>query len=96
MQTYSPFLYFLMQKTSLDSSVPLLILTPQLFVPNPINVNPNSIANVQKVLKHIEEISGIKHGDCNWVVVVWWSFLSSCTKGEKRFSLAYISTRCSS
>ncbi|RHZ59118.1 hypothetical protein Glove_365g191 [Diversispora epigaea] len=38
------------------------IYTPQLFIPDPIGINPNSIANIRKVLKHIEKISGIKDG----------------------------------
>ncbi|CAG8819632.1 8198_t:CDS:2, partial [Gigaspora margarita] len=32
----------------------------QVFVPNPIGVNSNLIANVRKVLKHIKKISGVK------------------------------------
>ena len=42
----------------------------ELFIPDPIGINPNSIANIQKVLKHIEEISGIKNGDRKWIVVI--------------------------
>jgi hypothetical protein len=37
---------------------------------DPIGVNPNSIANVQKVFEHIEEISDIKRGECKWVIVI--------------------------
>ncbi|RHZ81220.1 hypothetical protein Glove_122g71 [Diversispora epigaea] len=33
---------------------------PEIYIPDPININPNSIANVEKVLSHIETISGIK------------------------------------
>ncbi|CAG8620373.1 7993_t:CDS:2, partial [Diversispora eburnea] len=36
------------------------IYRPQLFVPDPIGINPNSITNIRKVLEHIKEISGIK------------------------------------
>ncbi|RHZ57004.1 hypothetical protein Glove_395g82 [Diversispora epigaea] len=43
--------------------------TPQIFIPDPVGINPNSIANVQKILEHIEEIAGIKNGSCKWVVV---------------------------
>ena len=45
------------------------VYTPQLFVPDPIGVNPNSVANGRKVLEYIEEISGIKDGSCKWIVV---------------------------
>ncbi|RHZ76743.1 hypothetical protein Glove_194g88 [Diversispora epigaea] len=41
----------------------------QIFIPDPIGINPNSIANVRKVLEHIEEIAEIKNGSCKWVVV---------------------------
>ncbi|CAG8822084.1 42324_t:CDS:1, partial [Gigaspora margarita] len=33
---------------------------PQIFIPDPKNINPNSVANLKKILDHIEEISGIK------------------------------------
>jgi hypothetical protein len=42
---------------------------PQIFIPDPIGINPNSVANVRKVLEHIEEISGIKDGSRKWIVV---------------------------
>ncbi|KAF0547920.1 hypothetical protein F8M41_000269 [Gigaspora margarita] len=42
---------------------------PEIYIPDPININPNSLANVEKVLVHIEKISGIKDGICKWVVV---------------------------
>ena len=32
---------------------------PDIFVPDPLPINPNSIVNVRKVLDHIQEISGI-------------------------------------
>ena len=35
---------------------------PEIFIPDPLNVNPNSTANIEKVLSHIENISGIKNG----------------------------------
>ena len=46
------------------------VYIPQLFVPNPIGVNPNSIANVRTVLEHIREITGIKCGAHKWMAVV--------------------------
>src|SRR6266540_1832175 len=50
--------------SSKPRSVPESEDTSQIFVPNLVGINPNSIANVQKVLEHIEEISGIKDGSC--------------------------------
>ncbi|RIB00030.1 hypothetical protein C2G38_2235955, partial [Gigaspora rosea] len=54
------------------TSVPRISLTqqttdprvnvPEIYIPNPININPNSISNVEKILLHIKEISGIKSG----------------------------------
>ena len=40
-----------------------------LYIPDPIEINPNSIANVEKVLFHIETISGIKDGTRKWIAV---------------------------
>ncbi|RHZ78516.1 hypothetical protein Glove_162g102 [Diversispora epigaea] len=37
--------------------------TPQIFIPDPIEINLNSIANIRKVLEHIEEIAEIKNGN---------------------------------
>jgi hypothetical protein len=45
------------------------VYKPQLYVPDPIAINPNSTANVRKVFEHIEELSGIKDGSRKWVVV---------------------------
>ncbi|CAG8468694.1 8612_t:CDS:1, partial [Funneliformis caledonium] len=45
--------------------------TPQIFIPDPIGINLNSIANVRKVLEHIEEISGIKNDSRKWIVVTY-------------------------
>ena len=42
---------------------------PEIYIPDPIGINPNSIANVEKILLHIEEISGIRDGTRKWVVV---------------------------
>ncbi|RIB12672.1 hypothetical protein C2G38_2257392 [Gigaspora rosea] len=43
--------------------------TPDIYISDPINVNPNSIANIEKILLHIEKISGIRNGTSKWVVV---------------------------
>jgi len=45
------------------------VYTPQLFVPDPIGINPNSTSNIRKVFEHIEELSGVKDGTRKWVVV---------------------------
>jgi glutaredoxin len=42
---------------------------PDIFVPDPLPINPNSVANVRKVLEHIQEISGIAKGERKWIVV---------------------------
>lgn len=42
---------------------------PEIYIPDPIEINPNSIANVEKVLFHIEKISGIKDGTRKWIAV---------------------------
>ncbi|RHZ86518.1 hypothetical protein Glove_50g130 [Diversispora epigaea] len=42
---------------------------PEIYIPDPININPNSIANVKKVLSHIKTISSIKDGSHKWVAV---------------------------
>ncbi|RHZ71739.1 hypothetical protein Glove_255g21 [Diversispora epigaea] len=34
---------------------------PEIYIPDPININPNSIANVEKILLYIKIISGNKH-----------------------------------
>ena len=53
------------QKQSIDQGVNI----PEIFVPDPLNTNPNSIANIEKVLLHIEKITGIKDGIRQWVAV---------------------------
>jgi hypothetical protein len=45
------------------------IYIPEIFIPDPLNINPNSIANVEKVLQHIGKISEIQDGTCKWVAV---------------------------
>lgn len=42
---------------------------PEIYIPDPININPNSIANIEKVLLHIEVITGIRNGTRKWVAV---------------------------
>ena len=53
------------QRQSTDQGVNI----PDIFVPDPLNVNPNSTANVEKVLLHIEKISGIKDRIRKWMAV---------------------------
>src|SRR6185369_15369047 len=43
---------------------------PDIFLPDPLPLNPNSIENVYKVLDHIQEISGINNGERKWIPVV--------------------------
>lgn len=43
---------------------------PEIFIPDPLPLNPNSIENVRKVLEHIQEISGINKGKRKWIPVV--------------------------
>lgn len=45
------------------------VKVPDMFIPDPLPMNPNSIANVHKVLEHIQEISGITKGERKWIVV---------------------------
>ncbi|RHZ87942.1 hypothetical protein Glove_28g32 [Diversispora epigaea] len=45
------------------------IQIPQLFVPDPLGVNPNSISNIRMVFKYIEEITGIKDNIRKWAIV---------------------------
>lgn len=47
----------------------------QIFVSNLLEINPNSIANVQKVFKHIDEISEIKYNRQKWIIVICNSVL---------------------
>ncbi|RIB19073.1 hypothetical protein C2G38_2182812 [Gigaspora rosea] len=43
---------------------------PDILVPDPLPINPNSIANVQKVLDHIKKISRINEGERKWIAIV--------------------------
>ncbi|CAG8638662.1 17722_t:CDS:1, partial [Cetraspora pellucida] len=40
-----------------------------LYVPDPLLINPNFIANVQKVLDHIKKISRINKDERKWIAV---------------------------
>src|SRR6266542_3843725 len=46
------------------------INVPDILVSDPIPINPNSIKNVQKVIEHIKEISGINKDERKWIAVV--------------------------
>ncbi|KAF0527782.1 hypothetical protein F8M41_013422 [Gigaspora margarita] len=41
----------------------------EIYISDPININPNSLANIEKFLVYIEKILGIKDGIRKWVVV---------------------------
>ncbi|RHZ65134.1 hypothetical protein Glove_319g192 [Diversispora epigaea] len=45
------------------------VCVPEIYIPDPLNVNPNSILNVEKVLQHIEEITEVKNGIRKWVAI---------------------------
>jgi hypothetical protein len=45
------------------------VKVPDISVPDPLPLNPNSIGNVCKVLDHIQEISGINRGERKWIAV---------------------------
>ena len=53
------------QRPSADQGVNI----PEIFIPDPLDINPNSTANVEKVLQHIRKISGIEDGTRKWVAV---------------------------
>ena len=46
------------------------VKVPDISLPDPLPLNPNSIENVRKVLDHIQEISGINKGERKWIPVV--------------------------
>jgi hypothetical protein len=54
------------QKPMADENVNV----PEIYIPDPLNINPNSIANVENILLHIEQISGVKNGIRKWIAVV--------------------------
>ncbi|RIB19201.1 hypothetical protein C2G38_2307709 [Gigaspora rosea] len=43
---------------------------PDILVPDPLPINPNSVENIRKVFDHIQNISGINSGNRKWIVVV--------------------------
>ncbi|RIB06887.1 hypothetical protein C2G38_2215983 [Gigaspora rosea] len=55
------------QRTITDEGIKI----PDLYIPDPIPINPNSLINVQKILEHIEIIAGIKSGKRRWLPVAW-------------------------
>ena len=44
--------------------------TPDIYIPDPIDINPNSISNIEKVLLHIEKITGIRDGIRKWMAMI--------------------------
>ena len=46
------------------------VKVPDIYVPDPLNINPNSIANIEKILLHIEKITGIKEKIRKWIPVI--------------------------
>src|SRR5688572_28999039 len=54
--------YFPELSLLLDSGVKV----PDIYIPDPLNINPNSIDSVEKILLHIGKISGIKEGIRKW------------------------------
>ena len=61
--TYTPNISLTQQTTDLGVNI------PEIYIPDPININPNSIANIEQVLLHIELISGIRDGTRKWIIV---------------------------
>ncbi|KAF0559384.1 hypothetical protein F8M41_006138 [Gigaspora margarita] len=59
--------YIFQQRLVPESEVYML----QIFIPDSIGINPNSVANVRKVLEHVEEISGVKNGShFSWLILI--------------------------
>ncbi|CAG8825954.1 39778_t:CDS:2, partial [Gigaspora margarita] len=73
--TKKSFIFTLYISNKLDKQIALKnkINIPQIFIPDPKNINPNSVANLKKILDHIEEISGIKENKCKWIVIIFES-----------------------
>ena len=46
------------------------IIVPEMYVPDPLPVNPNSVSNIRKILGHIEVITGVAQGVRKWQPVV--------------------------
>ena len=61
-----------------------------MFISDPIGVNPNSIANIRKVLEHIEEISDIKQGNYKQIIVIYNRILYSYIQKIKKDFLQLI------
>ena len=63
--THVPRISIIQQRTT-DQRVNI----PDIYIPDPIDINPNSISNIEKVLLHIEKITGIRNRIRKWMVVV--------------------------
>ena len=46
------------------------IIVPEMYIPDPLPVNPNSVSNIRKILEHIEVITGVAQGTWKWQPVV--------------------------
>ncbi|CAG8451077.1 5489_t:CDS:10, partial [Scutellospora calospora] len=46
------------------------IIVPEMHVPDPLGLNPNSINNVKKVLEHIQNITKINKDGRKWLLVI--------------------------
>jgi len=46
------------------------IIVPEMYIPDPLPVNPNSVSNIRKILEHIEVITGVAQGTRKWQPVV--------------------------
>ncbi|KAF0551460.1 hypothetical protein F8M41_023403 [Gigaspora margarita] len=77
------------QKTIINQGIKI----PDLYVPDPIPINPNSLINVQKILEHIEIITGIKSGKHKWIPVVCDSVPYNQALKLKKFSLVNFTSR---
>ncbi|RIB16872.1 hypothetical protein C2G38_2188862 [Gigaspora rosea] len=45
------------------------VIIPEMYVPDPLEYNPNSIDNVRKVLEYIQKIAEINQGERKWLPV---------------------------
>ncbi|KAF0412364.1 hypothetical protein F8M41_007935 [Gigaspora margarita] len=79
------------QKTVTNQNIKI----PDLYIPDPIPINPNSLANIQKVLEHIEVISGIKSRKRKWLPVVYDGVpYNQALKLKKNFYDLKVFARC--
>ncbi|RIB08136.1 hypothetical protein C2G38_2212373 [Gigaspora rosea] len=46
------------------------VVVPEMYVPDPLGLNPNSINNVKKVLEHIQNIAKINNNGRKWLPVI--------------------------